>query len=139
MRVVGFDGKRIRRQDGFQALLGVGVTLTDYPRFTKEYNAIFERLFKKHGLERLKPIYKASELQGIFHGLGTEVIEEVATSLLSQINFIDIYYMHFLDPAWNASPRKQSIACFYKEKIKYLSPAKFIDLVEGKFPALCCY
>ncbi len=158
MRIVAFDSRRVLRkkpqviikeqnleqvkldevlQPDFKALLGIGVTITDYKMFASEYNKVMDECFKSNGFSRSRTIYKGSDLLSIFHGAGIDIIPLVAEKLIPHIGFIDIYYSYFV-PQSN-SEKTQLIGIYWEEQLERKTPVEFLDLVEGPYPALCCY
>lgn len=137
MRVIAFDSKKIqRKQPNFKALLGVGITLSDYKKFCNEYNKIIEKIFQDYGFTRNKIIYKGSDLLSIFLGAGVDIIPKVVENMDPYIDFIDVYYSYF-EPSDRNKP--YSMGVYWEEELVRLSAPKFIDLMEGPFPAICCH
>lgn len=146
MRVIGFDSKKVVRQKpDFKALLGVGITLSNYELFCTVYNQVFDEIFKEYGFERGKIIYKSYDLLSIFFTAGIDVIPIVVEKLMPHIGYIDIFYSYFLPGQTMFSATGQqvvrplSIGVFWEQEIKRLTAPEFIDLIEGAYPAICCY
>ncbi len=159
MRVIAFDSKKVLRKrpearssnslkkeeqfklsevlhPEFKALLGAGITIHDYKKFSEGYNSIIDELFKENGVSRNKLIYKSRDLLSIFHGLGVDIIPLVAEKLIEKVEFIDIYYSYFLN---RDSDKQFKIGVYWEEQLETKSAAEFIDLIEGPYPAICCY
>lgn len=148
MRLVGFDGKKIRKNipvvgatqpQWFESLLGIGITVNDYPKFVQEYNKLLDTLFTKNGLVRNRALYKGYDLVSLFYGKGIDLIPQLVDELLKLVDFIDIY-SYFIPEYYDTDAKiPNKIGAYYEEKIDYLSNVEFLDLIQNHFPALCCY
>lgn len=145
MRIVAFDSKKILRhniekkdQPNFKALLGVGVTITNYDHFISEYNKTFDSLFKENDFQRNKIIYKSSDLKSIFYGVGVDAISFIVQKLLPHITFIDIYYSYFLSDSAKMQGEFK-VGVYGREKAEQLTAPEFLDLIEGHYPSICCH
>src|SRR3989344_514368 len=148
MRVMGFDGKKIKSKLAskqstqplwFEALLGVGITVDNYDIFAKKYDEIIEKQFVQNGLNRNKALYKSSDLTSIFYSIGINLIPVLIKELLGIVSSVDIYY-HFVPKYYDENSQiLNELGVFYEEDIKKCGAAEYIDLITGHFPALCCY
>ena len=137
MRFIAFDSKKIlRKEPGFKALLGVGITIHDPIKFANEYNIVMDELFKENGFSRDKIIYKSSDLLSIFYGIGIDVIPIIVDKLYSHLDFIDIYYSYFLA---DTSTKPYTMGIYWEEELKRVSVGEFLDLSDGPYPSICCH
>ena len=141
MNVVGFDSKVIRRNPSFKALLGIGITVDNYSAFAREYDEVIAEIFNEHGMPKHKQVYKSSELLSLFYSLDVDIIPAVVRKLLPHIKFVDVFYSYFM-PSWkdqegNSGPEK--IGIYPKQRLRHVVPVEFIDLIDGAYPAICCY
>src|SRR3989344_4704233 len=142
MRVIAFDSKKILRstlKEGapFKALIGVGVTISNYEEYSKIYNHLLDNIFKEYDLIRNKRIYKSRDLMSIFYGLNVDIIKILAERLIKSLDFIDIYYSYFSDDFYQTSlsesialshinlPNKMKIGVYWDQELKHLSPSQF--------------
>ena len=147
MRVVGFDARPIRRQvtkddkrePDFKANLGIAVTISDYELFVKKYEQIVENLFAKYAVPPQPGLRKASELVEIFYAIGIDLIPELATSIIQEVDYIDIIYSFFAKEIGPDGKPARVKVYWATPEWKIYSKAEFVDLLEGQFPALCCY
>ncbi|MEK6983174.1 MAG: hypothetical protein AABX33_01260 [Nanoarchaeota archaeon] len=87
-------------------------------------------------LPRNRTLYKGSDLLSIFYGVDIDIVPLVAEKLIPHIDFIDIYYSYF-EP--QDSEKSQYIGIYWEEQLEKKTPVEFLDLIEGSYPAICCY
>lgn len=148
MRVIGFDGKKIKIKlpekpgkptQWFEGLLGIGITVADYNKFSTTQDKVIQSLFDEHGLKRNKHLYKGADLVSIFYGKGVDLIPILVSELIKHISYVDIYFLHIPKFFNNDLKTPNKIGVYYSEEIEYLSNIQFIELIRHHFPALCCY
>ena len=139
-RFVGFDSKRFRRGN-FQALLGVGVTVEDVPKYCRKYDEIVTTAFEEAGIERRRPLYKSFDFSKLFFSKGYDLPERLFKELSEYVTFVDVYYSYFKKPASLESEKDDFIRVFHKEKtgIETVTPIKFLDMIEHSYPAICAW
>ena len=148
MRIIAFDSKKVRRklpsakalfgQPEFKALLGIGVTINDYKKFSEEYTKIFTDIFNEHAIQKNKIVFKSYDLMSIFSGMGVDVIKLIVEKLMPHVDFIDIFYSYFLRD-FSEINKEFKVGVYWEEELEHLSAPVFIDLIEGSYPAICCY
>jgi len=146
MRLIGFDSKLIKREKrNFKALLGVSVLVNNYDQFCQKYDELIDKTLSSLSIPKSRRVYKSSDLTEITHRVGVDVVTLVANGLLKYIDFVDVYYTYFQpeypDSIIDKSKIKEvkDISCYYMQEIERLSPVKFIDLISGYYPTICCH
>lgn len=99
--VVGFDSRAFKRKvikrDGsvgeFESVLGVGVRVRDYEEFDKKYEEVLDRVFKKHGVEKIYKYYCFNDIKDLPQCY--DIITDFFKEIVSEIYKVHIFYTLF--------------------------------------------
>lgn len=94
---------------------------------------MLEQAFTRAGIDFAEVgLLKGSDLLEFEHTRGVDLIQIIGPEITKLADYIELFYTYF-PPGWN-----DTITVYSREKPETITPIRFLDIIAGAYPAICC-